>query len=263
MVHFRGRGLVFFVLMGLPFLLGEAGQGQEAEPAPFEIRLPPEIRSEQVQLVYCLTGPFGSSCGFVKAEPERNSYLIDTSVNHQPADSLSVILYAPGCQIVIFTIRSLPESEKTREVSCEDLPTITFNGRVELPEALRRQPYEVEITYIAYWAHDFFRIPEGPATTFHLAQVTPDEGGAFQVQLPDFSKDVVTESHHRNAFIRFVAVERDTGNFVCFLSPANVQGKEFPYDLPIKSKYPNEVMFRPRAKSPQNQVTGPAAKDVQ
>jgi hypothetical protein len=262
MVHSTGRGLVFFVLMALPFHPGEAGHGQEEEPAPFEIRLPPEIRSEQVQLFYVLAGPFARTSRWVKPEPERNSYLIETSVNHQAAETLKVIMYAPGCQIVTIALDTLPETEKSREVSCEDLPPMTFNGRVELPEALRRRPYEVEIMYMPLWQYDFFHIPEGVAAMFRLARVTPDERGAFQVQLPNFTKDAVTESSHRKAWIRFVAVERNTGNFVCLLSPANVQGKEFAYDLPIKSKYPSEVIFKPRTESPQNQVTGPGAKDV-
>jgi hypothetical protein len=262
MMHSTGRGLAFFVLMGVPFLLGEAGQRQEEEPAPFEIRLPPEIRSERVQLVYYLTGPFGGYGGLVKPEPERNSYLIETSVDHQAAETLKVIMYAPGCQIVTIALDTLPETEKSRDVSCEDLPPMTFNGRVELPEALRRRPYEVEIMYMPFWQYDFFHIPEGAAAMFRLARVTPDERGAFQVQLPNFSKDAVTESYHRNAFIRFAAVERDTGNLVCLLTPTNVQGKVSAYDLPIKPKYPNEVIFKPRTESPQNQVTGPAVKDT-
>jgi len=262
MIRTATRALAFFTLLGLPFLLGGAGWGQIGEPAPFEIRLPPEIRSEQVQLVYCLTGPFGSTYGFVKAEPERNSYLIDTSVNHQAAESLLAVLYAPGCQTVLLTIHSLSESDKTREVSCEDLPTITLNGRVELPEALRHRPYEVEIRYMPFWQLELLHIAEGSVPMYHLASVTPDERGTFQVQLPNFSKDAVTESYHRNAFIRFAAVERDSGNLVCLLTPTNVQGKVFTYDLPIKPKYPNEVIFKPRAESPQNQTAGPTGKEV-
>jgi len=262
MSHFTMRALAIFVLVGLAFLLVEAGRGQEAEPAPFEIRLPPEIRSEQVQLAYRLTGPFGSAYGFVKAEPERNSYLIDTAVNHQAADSLLVIMYAPGCQTVRFTVHSLSESDKTREVSCEDLPTITFNGRVELPEELRHRPYEVVIRYMPFWQLELFHIAEGSVPMYHLARVTPDERGAFQVQLPNFSKDAVTESYHRNAFIRFAAVERDTGNLVCLLTPTNVQGGVSRYDLPIQSKYPKEVIFKPRAKTPQNQFVAPEPKEA-
>src|SRR5208337_4945453 len=136
MIHSTGRGLAFFLLMGLPLHFGEAGRGQGEEPAPFEIRLPPEIRSEQVQAKYFLTGPFGASAELVKAEPERNVYLIGTSVNHQAAKTLKVILYAPGCQIVTIVVPSLSESEKGADVSCEDLPPMTFNGRVELPEPL-------------------------------------------------------------------------------------------------------------------------------
>jgi hypothetical protein len=261
MMHSTGRGLAFLLLMGLPLLFGVASRGQQEEPAPFEIRLPPEIRSEQVQARYFLTGPFGGLGSFLKAEPEQNAYLIGTSVNHQAAETLKVILYAPGCQIVTIDVPSLSESEKTEEVPCEDLPSITFNGRVELPEPLRTRPYEVEITYMAYWDHDFFGIAEGMVSSFHLARVTPDEGGAFHVLLPNFTKDAVTESFHRNAGLRFIAQERDTRNMVSFLVPAKEEGKNL-RDLPIKPKYPNEVIFKPRAESPHNHGMGPTTRDA-
>jgi hypothetical protein len=261
MMHSTGRCLAFFLLMGLPLLFGEASRGQHEEPTPFEIRLPPEIRSEQVQARYFLTGPFGGLGSFLKAEPEQNVYLIGTSVNHQAAETLKVILYAPGCQIVTIDVPSLSESEKTEEVPCEDLPSITFNGRVELQEPLRTRPYEVEINYMAYWAHDFFGIADGAVTTFHLARVTPDEGGAFQVLLPNFTKDAVTESFHRNAGLQFIARERDTGNIVSFLVPAREEWKNL-RDLPLKPKYSTPVVFKPLPESPQKQVIGPKREDV-
>ena len=259
MSHFTKRALAIVALMGLALPLVEAGQGQDKEPAPFEIRLPSEIRSEQVQVHYYLTGPFGGYSGFLKAEPERNSYLIGTSVDHQAAETLKVVLYAPGCQIVTLVVPSLSESNGTAEVSCEDLPPMTFNGRVELPEALRRQHYDVEIIYMAYWVHDFFRIADGPVLTLVLAQVTPNEGGTFRVLLPNFAKDRVTQSFHREAGLRFTARERDTGNIVSFLGPANVQGTDT-RDLPIKPKYPAEVVLKPE--SSQGQAGGPEPKEA-
>jgi len=258
MSHFTMRTLAIFVLMGLAFLLVKAGQGQEAEPAPFEIRLPSEIRSEQVQASYCLTGPFGTSCDLLKAEPERNSYLIGTSVNQQAAETLKVILYSPGCQIVTLVVPSLSESNRTAEVSCEDLPPMTFNGRVELPEPLRRRPYEVEITYMAPWALRFFGLSEGPVPTLALARVTPDLDGAFHVSLPNFTKDRVTESFRRDAGLRFIAREPNAGNIVSFLAPANVQGTDS-RNLPIKPKYPAEVVFKPV--SPHGQAGRPEPKE--
>src|SRR5208337_1307228 len=261
MMHFTGRGLAFFLLMGLPLLLGEAGGGQQEEPAPFEIRLPPEIRSEEVQAKYFLSGPFGCHFTLFFAEPERNAYLIGTSVNHQAAETLKVILYAPGCQIVTIIIPSLSGSEKSTDVSCEDLPPVTFNGKVELPEPLRSRPYEVEINYMAYWAHDFFGIADGAVTTFLLARVTPDEGGAFQVLLPNFTKDVVTESFHRNAGLQFIARERDTGNIVSFLVLAKEEWKNL-RDLPLKPKYHTPVVFKPLPESPQKQIAGPTRKEA-
>jgi len=261
MIRTASRALAFFTLLGLPFLLGRPGWGQEGEPAPFEIRLPPEIRSEQVQATYSLRGPFGIRRDFLRAEPEVNVYQIGTSVNHQVSDSLKIILYAPGCQIVTISVRPLSGSENAADVTCEDLPPITFNGKVDLPEALRRRPYEVEIAYMAYWAHDFFGIQDGVVATFHLARVTPDESGAFHVSLPNFAKDAATESFRRDAGIRFIARERDTGNLVSLLAPANVPGNNL-YALPIKPKYPSEVIFKPAPESPQNQTAGPTGKEA-
>jgi hypothetical protein len=260
MRHFAISALSVSTLMGLLFFSAHAGQGQD-EPAPFEIRLPSEVRSEQVQVRYYLTGPFGAKGGFLKAEPERNSYLIETSVNHQAADSLRVILYAPGCQIVTLSIDSISEAEKGADVNCEDLPPMTFSGRVDLPEALRARPYEVEIGYEPYWALSFFHSADGPVTSFVLARVAPDENGAFHVELPNFNKDRETVSHRREAGLQFIARELDTGNIVALLAPVNVHDNDSRY-LAIKPKYPAEVIFKPVAQSPQDRNAGPAGKDA-
>jgi hypothetical protein len=261
MRHFTVQALSVSILMSVLLFSIKPGRGQNETP-PFEIRLPSEVRSEQVQVRYFLTGPFGGNGGFLKAEPERNSYLIETSVNHQAAESLKAILYAPGCQIVTLSVASISEAEKGADVTCEDLPPMTFNGRVDLPEALRGRPYEIEITYLAYWAHSFFRIADGPVTSFVLARVQPDESGAFHVELPNFNKDRETVSYRRDAGLQFIARELDTGNIVASLAPANVQGNG-PSTLPIKPKYPAEVIFKPAPESPQNPKAGPAGKDAQ
>jgi len=260
MRHFAIPALSVSIAMGLLFFSAHTGLGQD-EPAPFEIRLPSEMRSEQVQVRYSLTGPFGSYGGFLKAEPERSSYLIETSVNHQAADSLRVILYAPGCQIVTLSIASISEAEKGADVTCEDLPPMTFNGRVDLPETLRGRPYEIEITYMAYWAHSFFRIADGAVTSFVVARVAPDESGAFHVELPNFNKDLETISHRRDAGLQFIARELETDNIVAFLAPVNVHDNDS-RDLAIKPKYPPEVIFKPAAQSPQDLNAGPAGKNA-
>jgi len=247
------------MLMGLCLYLVKAGFGQEG-PAPFEIRLPPEVRSEQVQVRYYLIGPFGSYGSFLKPEPERNSYQIETSRNHQAMDSLRVILYAPGCQIVTLSVASLSEAEKGADVNCEDLPPMTFNGRVELPEALPPRRYEVEIIYNAYWAHRFFRIADGPVTSFVLARVAPDEGGAFHLDLPNFNKDAVTMSYRRDAGLQFLAREPDSGNIVAFLAPVNVRDNDS-RGLAIKPKYPAQVIFKPAPESVASQSSGPKGKN--
>lgn len=219
----------------------------QQQAAPFEIRLPPEIRSEQVQYVYHLMGPSLNFSSLGRTEPERNSYLIPTVIDHHTADKLQVILYASGCQMVTFDVRLPAPVEQTTEMPCADLPPMAFHGRVEMPETLRRRPYDITIGYLPSWQNDFFHFSGGPAAEFRLGLVTPDERGAFDVQLPNFSKDAVTESYRRNAWIRFAAVEHDSGNRLCLLTPANLQGRDSKEDLPIQSKYPKEVVLRPRA----------------
>jgi hypothetical protein len=91
--------------------------------------------------------------------------------------------------------------------------------------------------------------------------VTPDEGGAFQVLLPNFTKDAVTKSFHSNAGLQFMARERDTGNIVSFLGPAKEEWKNL-RDLPLKAKYPTPVVFKPLPESPQNQTAGPTRKEA-
>jgi hypothetical protein len=88
MIHSTGCRLAFFFLTGLPLLIIEAGRAQEEEPAPSEFRLAPEIRSQQAQVSYCLSGAFGGQGSFLKAERETNAYLLGTTVNHQAADAL-------------------------------------------------------------------------------------------------------------------------------------------------------------------------------
>ena len=169
--------------------------------------------------------------------------------------------YAPGCQIVTLSVASISEAEKGADVNCEDLPPMTFNGRVDLPEALRARPYEVEISYKPYWALRFFNILEGSVTSFILARVAPDDSGEFRVELPNFNKDRETVSHRRDAGLQFVAREPGTGNIVALLAPVNVQGIGFA-TLPIKPKYPAEVVFKPAPESPPNQIGQPAQKEA-
>jgi hypothetical protein len=183
----KRRLIAPLMLLGLACIVVDLGGlcgAQGNEPAPFEIRLPPEIRSEQVQYVYHLTGPSLNFSSLGRTEPERSSYLIPTLVDRHTADRVQVIVYARGCQIVTLDVHLPVEAEQTTEIPCADLPPMGFHGRVEMPETLRRRPYDVRIGYMPSWQYDFFNSSSGgPATEFRLALVTPDDRGAFDVQL--------------------------------------------------------------------------------
>lgn len=119
-----------------------------------------------------------------------------------------------------------------------------FSGKVDLPGDIGKQLYDLDIAYMAYWAHQFFGIEDGFVTTIRLARVTPDQDGMFELQLPDFSKDAMTKSSQLDAGIEFIAREQRTGNILTFLEPANVKPKV--WSLPVKQSYPIRVVLRPR-----------------
>lgn len=51
---------------------------------------------------------------------------------------------------------------------------------------------DVEVFYVAEWGHPFFGIVDAAVPQLQAGKTPLDAGGRFQIEVPDFSKDAVT-----------------------------------------------------------------------
>jgi hypothetical protein len=181
--------------------------------------LPAGIASEEVQINYFMTGPFGGYGEYVKSEKGKSSYEVVAAVDGRPGQTMKVIAYLPGCEIVTLTFQVQDRNEKI--LPCRRLGSSLFRGQIVSGSAVRAAPVEVEVRYVATWGHQFFGISDGLVTTIRLATSVPDEGGRFALELPDFyqQKDL------GEGEFEFILRRRGSGNIVGLLRPQGQSGK--------------------------------------
>jgi hypothetical protein len=179
-------GWVLAILLGMAGLLPQSAQTPKAASflPSVSISLPPDILSETVQISYFLVGPFGGYGGYAAQRTGVHSYEIPTMVDGKAATEIRMIVYASGCEIQQFVIPLAEHSRGSQEFPCQPVETVKLSGHI-VPDALVRDTNaELVVTYMAYWAHGFYGIADGFVTGFHLATVSPDANGMFQVDLP-------------------------------------------------------------------------------
>jgi hypothetical protein len=90
----------------------------------------------------------------------------------------------------------------------------------------------------------FFGIQDGSPSIFQIATVPLEPGSIFHVELPDFSRDAVTNSNKaslRDTGFSFMARDGKTWNILGILAPPNARWQ---FDnLQIQPEYPPEVVF--------------------
>lgn len=119
--------LICICIFVIPAFLHPVSHGlSEDSQSQFEISLPSNIDSNQVQIRYFLTGAFGGYGSFVREGSGKHKYIIDTTVERRPAETLKVIVYAPGCQVVTISVASLSNSSRQADFICEKLALIPF-----------------------------------------------------------------------------------------------------------------------------------------
>jgi hypothetical protein len=195
------------------------------------LALPSGIASETVQIDYFLTGPFGGYGGFVSPEKERAMYDIDPFVEGRAAKNIKIIAYVPGCEIATMDF-TFSGASVERRLDCRPLGSVLFRGQV-LPASAKGQNGEIELCYLAMWAHRFFGILDGPVTTFRLGTVRPGPDGAFEIMLPDFDK----QSSLGDGAIEFILRDIKTGNIIALLRPAGAAPNS-PNWLSVQASYP-------------------------
>jgi hypothetical protein len=227
-------------------------QAQDLGPAPkvtappsVALLVPPSIPSEDIHIVYDLTGPFGGYGGDIDSEPNLHSYEIDASLNGKAATEAKLIVYAPGCEIQTFAIPLHADSATTAEFECTRVPTVTLSGQIEPSELSAKA--QLDVTYEALWGDRFFGIMDGMVPQFRLASVRPDAEGRFQVNLPYFtvdSKSLESQSSDQSDF-RLSLRDPDTGNSIAWnLEPELSDFVSETRGLEIRPFYPAGLKFK-------------------
>ncbi len=212
-----------------------------SESARITLALPYNIPSETVQINYFMSGPFGGYAGFVRAEKDKSGYDIAASMEGKPARNVKIIVYMPGCEIVLLDLPVTPPIPP-QLLTCKRLKTIWMRGQINPASVLLKgQPTEVEISYLATWDHRFFGIADGIVTSIQVAIAVPDRQGQFEVLIPDFGG----QTNLGEGMLELTLRNAKTGNIISSLWPT-VEGKGFPW-VRVRPSYPSviELLARP------------------
>jgi hypothetical protein len=207
------------------------------------ISLPADILSETIQIHYFMAGPFGGYGGFIAPKPNQTDYEIDASTQGKLADSMKILVYAPGCKIQTFDLNLTRVPNRTERFACESLPQIRIDGAIPR-DLMHHENAELSVHYMAFWASSFFGVKDGPVIDFEVATATPDLDGNFRVEIPDFSADGKEPSHPGGASLHFTLRDCKTLNPIALnLSPEQQEYESETHELKILSSYPNGLKF--------------------
>jgi hypothetical protein len=200
----------------------------------------PAATAGHIEVRYFLTGAFGGYGSLVHDPGEDGAYRIPLEHEGKPAITLKAILYARGCQFIILSVALMANPTRSATFECNQLSTTTLRGRIS-PPASNTGDLDVEVRYLSLWGHRLFGIADGAIQSFSLGKTPLDGGSRFQIQIPDFSKDLVT-TQMQDAFLKVLIVEHSTWNIVERLLPsADLQYRKT--GLRILPWYDSEVHF--------------------
>jgi hypothetical protein len=204
----------------------------------FTIRSAPPLG--RIEVRYFLTGVFGGYGGFIQDPDKDGAYSIPLQQDRKPAESLKAILYAPSCQFDILSLDLLSNPTRSATFECRHLPTISLRGRIS-PLPLAGERLFLTISYEAWWDHHFFGFADGMVQSFKVGTAFVQSDGHFQVQIPDFSKDLVT-NEMQDASLRVLVLGhqgRTTEEEV--VAPAHMRHGQL--GLKILPSYDSEIPF--------------------
>lgn len=237
---FRLR-LLLWIMVAASFHLPIDAQAASSEMlSRVSLALPNDVASGGPQIEYFLSGPFGGYGAFLPVADGRSPHEIVAGVDGRPATDVKVIAYVPGCAIVALDI-PLKSVVETRMISCEPLGMLTLRGEIS-PRSLVSQSAVLDVSYVAYWSHEFFGIRDGPVTTLRLGAVTPDVDGQFEISVPDF----YSGPRMRDGALELMLRESKTGNRIALLQPEGQAGDDprfmvrpaYPLGLRFVAEYP-------------------------
>lgn len=208
----------------------------------FTIRSTGGVRRIEVRY-FLLTGPFSGYGGFVRQADKGGAYRIPLEQDGNPAKRLKAILYAQGCQFELVSADLTAEPTRSATYECRQLPTTTLKGRISPPPSGAGR-LDVEVRYFPGWDHKFFGISKGMIEQFSVGKGPLLSGGRFRVDIPNFSKDAITQKM-QDGFLQVLVIEHSTGVIVASLMPP--PGLRYGRsDLKILPSYTPEVTFESR-----------------
>ena len=239
------------VLFAFALLVSMAGLRSTAQNPPtstsplVSISLPPSIPSELFQIFYLLSGPFGGASGYVQQHANLRAYEILASKDGHVATGIKILVYAPGCKIQRIDLALPKTSIVTKDFVCHGLPNVTLMGQIKPAQKPSMENGQLEINYMAYWAHEFFGIADGPVFEIRLGPVSVGNNGMFRVELPDFSLELpASASFQPSASLRLHLRDEKTGNpIVDNLIPELPEFRSPEGHLIISSAYPADLQF--------------------
>lgn len=207
------------------------------------ISFPANIPFETVQIHYFMVGAFGGRGGQAESHRDLGVYEINASEQGQAATGIKILAYAAGCEIRTFDLSLSQNPYPHEHFVCKALPKVMLSGRVP-GELIRERKAEIVIHYMAYWAHGFFGIADGPVTAFRLAIVSPDHDGSFRVEIPDFGNDSGLSSPQTRADLLLMLRESKTWNHIASSLKPELSAVRSEYGgLKIQSSYPGNLTF--------------------
>lgn len=237
---------VSVLLIGLAGLLPQSAQTPKTASflPSVSISLPPDVLSETVQISYFLIGPFGGYGAYVTQRAGVHSYEIPTMLEGKLATEIRMIVYASGCEVQQFVLPLAEHSRVNQDFQCQRVESVRLSGSIVPTALVKDNNAELVVAYMAYWAHGFYGIADGFVTEFHLATVSPDANGMFQVDLPYFSADADASAPQQRASFRLILRDSKTWNHIASnLDPEKQELRLKEHGLRIRSHYPDDLLF--------------------
>lgn len=172
----------------------------------------------------------------METKRDQREYRITLAVDGNVADTVKAIAFMPGCRIVTLSV-PVTAADLTQELKCVPVKNVKLHGWVSPYTQEQVNEGQITVSYMAYWAHQFFGIADGMVTMFNIGTARMDASGAFELDLPDLSAD----GNMREASFNFILRHRTTWNIIAMLKP---EGRlRALMGLKVLNEYPAAVHF--------------------
>jgi hypothetical protein len=177
---------LFWVVSWLLILSAAA---RAAMTPTINIKLAPEIRSEDVSISYVLYGSFGAAEDNVAPQPNVTEYRINPVHDGKLAASIKAVIYAPGCEFDTFELDITDDAPLEKSYECVALPTVSLVGHMANSRLYRHRDLEVVVRYLGEWQCRFFELLDCMVPQMDLGRAPVNENGEFELTIVDFSPE--------------------------------------------------------------------------